>query len=244
MMADTVATDTTMADTTMADTTMADSVGVAAASDTTDMAPAQPEEPVVTIDSLRKTVDVDSLRAARRAAILEEALARDTTRNVPLDMLRSAVLVDSLERSIRGDSLRAGLPPTPDLVSLAATLDSLKNLPPIPQNKLVLTVPDDWTADSTRVLLLSPTFLRQPMNTLLDTSMVDDITTLTPQRLVLRQRRLSQIIVQQIILAPISVYREEFLETWAEVQRENLRDPYCDILRAPLETEWRSTTVQ
>ncbi|PEN15255.1 hypothetical protein CRI94_02965 [Longibacter salinarum] len=232
--ADSVAVDTVHVDSAAVDTTVSDSTAITAA----------PPEPRITIDSLRKTVDVDSLRDARRTEILRSALERDTSRTMPLEMIRSAVLVDSLERSIRGDSLRSGLPPTEELVGLAATLDSLSTLPPIPEGDVALSVPQAWTRDSTRVLLLSPMFLRQPMTPLLDTMMVDDVTSLTPQRLLLRPKRLSQVIVQQIILAPISVYRDDYLDTWAEVQRVNLRDPYCDILRIPLETEWRSTTVQ
>lgn len=208
------------------------------------LAETEPERPQITIDSLRKTVNIDSLRDARRVDLLREALARDTARTVPLEMIRSAVLVDSLERAIRGDSARAGLPPADMIAGLAATLDSLSSLPPVALEKMALSVPEAWTQDSTRVLLLSPMFLRQPMTPFLDTTMVDDIRSLTPQRLLLRPKRLSQTVVQQIILAPISVYRDEYLQTWAEVQRENLRDPFCDILRIPLETDWRSTTVQ
>lgn len=240
---DSVSADSVAVDTTSADSISADSVSV----DEMTAGEAQtrePEPPRITIDSLRKTMNVDSLRRARRTEILQSALAADTSRDVPLDVLRSAVLVDSLERAIRGDSLRPGLPPMDELLPLANQIDSLSSLPPTPQGELALSVPTAWSADSTRVLLLSPMILRQPMQPLVDSSLVADLTSLTPQRLILQPKRLSQIIVQQIILAPISVYREEYLQTWAEVQRENLKDPYCDIFRIPLETEWRSTTVK
>ena len=225
-MADSVAADSLMADTTRMD------------------APSEPDAPVITIDSLRKTVNVDSLRRARRTEILRATLEADTSRSIPLEMIRSAVLVDSLERAIRGDSLRTSLPPSDELLPLAHTLDSLSTLPPIPRNQLALSLPTQWTADSTRVLFLSPMLLREPMTPLVDSSLVSDLTSLTPRRLILQPKRFSQIIVQQIILSPISVYRDEYLKAWEIRQRKNLTDPYCDIFRIPLETEWRSTTVQ
>lgn len=241
-VADTTRDDTTRADTTAADTSMTQDMAMADTSGMDD--PKEPKPPVITIDSLRKTVNVDSLRRARRTEILRATLEADTSRSIPLEMIRSAVLVDSMERAIRGDSLRPGLPPTEELLPLAHTLDSLSTLPPIPRNKLSLSVPTNWTADSTRVLLLSPMLLREPMKPLIDSSLIADLASITPQRLILQPKRLSQIIVQQIILSPISVYREEYLEEWEIRQRRNLTDPYCDIFRIPLETEWRSTTVK
>ena len=241
--------DSTAADSVMTDDTMAaDSVATARDSLMTNTRgvgePDEPKPPVITIDSLRKTVDVDSLRRARRTEILRATLEADTTRSIPLEMIRSAVLVDSVERAIRGDSLRPGLPPTEELLPLVHTLDSLSTQPPIPRNELALSVPARWTADSTRVLLLSPMLLREPMKPLVDSALIADLASVTPQRLILQPKRLSQIIVQQIILSPISVYREEYLEAWEIRQRRNLTDPYCDIFRIPLETEWRSTTVK
>ena len=246
---DSTAMDSTAADSVMTDDTMAaDSVATTRDSLTADTRgvgePDEPKSPVITIDSLRKTVDVDSLRRARRTEILRATLKADTTRSIPLEMIRSAVLVDSVERAIRGDSLRPGLPPTEELLPLAHTLDSLSTQPPIPRNELALSVPARWTADSTRVLLLSPMLLREPMKPLVDSALIADLASVTPQRLILQPKRLSQIIVQQIILSPISVYREEYLEAWEIRQRRNLTDPYCDIFRIPLETEWRSTTVK
>lgn len=255
MAADTTAADTSAADTSAADTMAADSLmandamaadSVAASdslmADTTGMD--EPKPPVITIDSLRKTVNVDSLRRARRTELLRATLEADTSRSIPLEMIRSAVMVDSIERAIRGDSLRPGLPPTDELLPLAHTLDSLSTLPPIPRNQLAVSVPTDWTADSTRVLLYSSMLLREPMTPLVDSALIADLASVAPQRLILQPKRLSQIIVQQIILSPISVYREEYLQAWEIRQRRNLTDPYCDIFRIPLETEWRSTTVK
>ncbi len=233
---DTTAADSVTTDSTMTDPMMADPTGAGE--------PSEPEPPVITIDSLRKIVDVDSLRRARRTEILRATLEADTSRSIPLEMIRSAVLVDSVERAIRGDSLRPGLPPTEELRPLAHTLDSLNTLPPISSNELALSIPTNWTDDSTRVLLISPMLLREPMKPLVDSSLIADLASITPQRLTLQPKRLSQIIVQQIILSPISVYREEYLKAWEIRQRRNLTDPYCDIFRIPLETEWRSTTVK
>jgi hypothetical protein len=152
-------------------------------------------------------------------------------------------MVDSLERAYRGDSL-VTIPPSEDLFSLASTLDSLRALPQLPRSKVGIHVPTEWTADSTRVFLVSTMLYRQPMEGILDTNLVADITSLTPQELVRGQRKLQQTVIQQIVLVPIGGYRDKYLETWIQVQRDRLRDPYCDIFRLPLETEWRATTVQ
>ena len=140
---DTAATDSVTTDRPRREPIMADSVAAdSLMADTTRMdAPSEPDAPVITIDSLRKTVNVDSLRRARRTEILRATLEADTSRSIPLEMIRSAVLVDSLERAIRGDSLRTSLPPSDELLPLAHTLDSLSTLPPIPRNQLALSLP-------------------------------------------------------------------------------------------------------
>ena len=200
-------------------------------------------KPRITIDSLRKTVNVDSLRDARRAELLRQTLQSDTARSISLEAVRAAVMVDSLERAYRGDSL-VTIPPSADLFSLASTLDSLRALPELPRSKVGIHVPTEWTADSTRVFVVSTMLYRQPMEGILDTNLVADITSLTPQELVRGQRKLQQTVIQQIVLVPIGGYRDKYLDTWIQVQRDRLRDPYCDIFRLPLETEWRATTVQ
>lgn len=228
------------------DASSADSTGVEAASDS--LAPAASAtanaRPRITIDSLRKTVNVDSLRRLRRTALLRETLKQDSTKGLELEVLRSAVLVDSLERSYRGDSVRVGLPPQDELMTLAATLDSLQAERTIPRQKMAVQVPESWSIDSSRVLLISPMLLRQPLTPLVDSSLVADLTSQTPPQLSLQKRRLDQTIVQQLILVPIALYRDEYLQAWTKLQREKLTDPYCDIFRQALESDWRSTTLQ
>lgn len=200
--------------------------------------------PRVTIDSLRKTVDIDSLRRLRRTELLRAALKQDSTKGLKLEILRSAVLVDSLERAYRSDSVRVGLPPRNELIALATTLDSLQANRAIPRAKMAVQVPESWSTDSSRVLLISPMLLRHPLTPLVDSSLVADLTTRTPPQLSLQQRRLNQTIVQQLILVPVPLYRDEYLQAWTELQRDRLTDPYCDIFRQALESDWRSTTLQ
>jgi len=200
--------------------------------------------PGLTLDSLRQTVNVDSLRQLRRAELLRETLKQDSTRGIALEVLRSAVLVDSLERSYRGDSVRVGPPPQDELIALATTLDSLQSNRAIPREKMAVQVPQSWSVDSSRVLLISPMLLRQRVTPLVDSSLVADLTEQTPPELALRQRRLDQTIVQQLILVPTALYRDEYLQAWTELQRKRLTDPYCDIFRQTLESDWRSTTLQ
>lgn len=200
--------------------------------------------PRVTLDSLRKTVNVDSLRQLRRTELLRETLKQDSTRGIALEVLRSAVLVDSLERSYRGDSVRVGPPPQDELIALATTLDSLQSVRAIPREKMAVQVPQSWSTDSSRVLIISPMLLRQRVTPLVDSSLVADLTEQTPPELALRQRRLDQTIVQQLILIPAALYRDEYLQAWTELQRKRLTDPYCDIFRQTLESDWRSTTLQ
>jgi len=109
---------------------------------------------------------------------------------------------------------------------------------------MAVQVPQSWSTDSSRVLLISPMLLRQRVTPLVDSSLVADLTEQTPPELALRQRRLDQTIVQQLILVPTALYRDEYLQAWTELQRKRLTDPYCDIFRQTLESDWRSTTLQ
>jgi hypothetical protein len=105
-------------------------------------------------------------------------------------------------------------------------------------------VPPTLTVDSSRVLVVEPTFYRLRANPAVDTALVADITALTPNRIATEQRTVVERLAQQVVAVPTGGYRERYLTRWRALQQEELRDPYCEILRRPLQSEWTSTTVR
>jgi hypothetical protein len=255
------AADSLGADSLTADPLAADSMRVAARADSAaadTLAADSVRADTVRTDSVRTdSMQADSMRI-RQASRLQRRAARRATR--PDSALADTVLADTLMAgSPRVDSLRRvadSLKARPDSLldttrtAYVAIMDSVvvdsvaeQNLTERP-SPAYLYVPPTMTVDSRGVLLINPIVNRLQARTALDTVGVSDLAKLTPTRLGEPPRTVVRDIIQQIITVPRGGYREEYLATWKDLQRETLRARYCDLFRPVLTTPWQSTVVR
>ena len=192
------------------------------------------------------TPATDPLAADTLAADSVNRRARADTTQPERPRLRSDTLTvgDRVPDTVSTDSIRAYLTRAgveTDSVVVDSTIGSFLDDPPAGTYRYV---PGSKTRTGERVLVLDPAFTRVRAPVVLDTARVEDLLTLTPERVGDPPEPRIERVVQQIILVPTGGYRTRYLETWRAEQQKNLRDPYCEIFRLRLRSSWRSTTMR
>lgn len=168
----------------------------------------------------------------------------DTAGPVRRHLVSDTLTVGDLFPDASSDSLRARLERAGvavDSVVVDSTLGAFVTDPPA---GLLYTVPESQTATNGPVLVVDPVFERLRAQTALDTSTVDELLSLLPERLGKPPEPDIHRVVQQIILVPSGGYRQKYLNQWAAIQQTNLREHYCEVFRSSLQSPWRSTTTR
>jgi len=205
------------------DSLQADSVGAVADEARDAVAPAEPLQ-------------------ARADAAQSDSLSIDTTRTPTVS--DTLTVGEVFPESLPSDSLRARLERAgvaTDSVVIDSTVGSFVNDPPADTYRYI---PGNATRSGRPVLVLDPAFSRLRAQARLDSARVEDLLSLTPERVGEPPEPRVERILQQIILVPTGGYREKYLARWTEEQQRNLREHYCEIFRLPLQSPWRSTTMR
>jgi len=185
-------------------------------------------------DSLFRMFSPDTLDDAplstRLTADTNPFLARD-----PNDRLESAI------DSVTIDSLRLAVDAEADSVATESVVTNTLSNPP---RYSYWYVPPAFSKQNNPLLVVDPSFFRLRAKARVDTVSSVGLTGLLPDRVGIREQRSMSRYPQQVARAPTGTYRSEYLETWALIQENSLKDHYCEIFPFTIQTEWGSASMR
>ncbi len=143
--------------------------------------------------------------------------------------------------SIAIDSLHLTVGPESDSTATASVVSNTLSNPP--EYSYWYASPSVSRNDAP-LLVVDPSFFRLRATPHIDTTATQNLAGLLPDRVGLREQKTFRRYPQQVIKAPTGTYREKYLTTWKTFQENALKRHYCDIFPFPLQTDWKSTSMQ
>jgi hypothetical protein len=143
--------------------------------------------------------------------------------------------------SITIDSLRLTVPPTTDSVATKSIVTSTLSTPPAYS---YWYLSPSVSGTESRVLVVDSSFFQLRARPHVDTTAGIDLAGLLPKRVGEREQDALRRYPQQVVRAPAGTYRSSYLETWKALQEDRLKRHYCEVFSFPLQSEWRSASMQ
>jgi len=189
---------------------------------------------LTTADTLTTT---DTLTADTLAGVDTTALFTELNPFVSRDLSeRVASTIDS----IAIDSLHRTVGPKADSVATTSIVSNTLSNPP---RYSYWYAARSVSRNDTPLLVLDPSFSRLRASSRIDTTTIQNLTGLLPDRVGLREQKTFRRYPQQVIKAPTGTYRKRYLTTWKTLQENSLKQHYCDIFPFPLQSGWKSTSM-
>lgn len=214
------------------------------------------QTPSLSVDTLRRGLDTqpDSLQAD---SIFLSAPSSDSLFRlldpIPTDTSASRVEAnpfvkpDPSERfapdadSITLDSLHLTVGPDADSVVTTPVVESDLHTPP---KYSYWYLPSSMSGQKNRLLVVDPSFFRLRARSYVDTTTIANLPHRLPDRLGRRTEDARIPYPQQVARAPAGTYRSKYLTAWKAIQKDNLRQHYCDVFPFPFNSGWRSTVMR